>query len=805
MNYYPHQIRVAELVLAGKNIILQAPTGAGKTRAALLPYLESMNTLSDVHGVLPTKCIYSVPMRVLANQFQKAYQKDVDSYAKRDGLDPITVKIQTGETSEDKQFAANLIFATIDQTLSSFLISPYSLSRRQANLNAGAVAGSYLIFDEFHLFDPDSTLPTSLHMLKMLKEIVPFVLMTATFSQNMLAALADELDAVVVGNSPEERAEFADLPSQKKVRFYHTVDDLLTAEAVLDKHQRRSLVICNTVERARKLFEDISEMNPNAEVLLLHSQLLGDDRKARENSIRTHFGQGNHDGDFIVVSTQAIEVGVDMSSTALHTELAPANAIIQRAGRCARYEREKGDIFIYAQALKKGEVVDLREDVLPYQGQGKVITKTWEAFEGYCGQALNFDAEQTILSHAHAEQDARIVQTLREGSRNHRQSIYAVMRGDTGSDAKNLIRQVIAQPITIHSNPHEVAKNPFVYPSFSLHPGTVQKMVEAWLDERENDWQVAVILENDKEFEHDSQANEERYYAEKVNDKKAGWMARLLVVHPSLATYDEILGLVTDRGGVWEAALPEKAASNQEGRNYGYQLESYERHIELVYKAFKEYWPESLWAASRLEQRFGWAEGSVTKAAELAVLLHDVGKLSKDWQNWVRKYQAAIVKADLDKAHPTEKGQVYAHTDYRSDDVRYQEIQRASGKRAWHAVEGALAVLPIVADALKNPALSQAVISAIARHHAAHSDSYGDFQLDADSIKHIRTTLPNNLSLDLGKLLGLTTAIQTGYSDPKRYIAEPNDESGAYLAYLLIVRALRRADGRGTERGALEP
>lgn len=37
---YPHQQRAYDLLRAGKNVILQAPTGSGKTRAAIYPFLK---------------------------------------------------------------------------------------------------------------------------------------------------------------------------------------------------------------------------------------------------------------------------------------------------------------------------------------------------------------------------------------------------------------------------------------------------------------------------------------------------------------------------------------------------------------------------------------------------------------------------------------------------------------------------------------------------------------------------------------------------------------------------------------------
>ena len=81
---YPFQERVAEILLAGRNVILQAPTGSGKTMAALYPFLHHR-----AHGEsFPAKCLYSVPMRVLANQFVAEF---------RDRVSHACVEIQVGQ------------------------------------------------------------------------------------------------------------------------------------------------------------------------------------------------------------------------------------------------------------------------------------------------------------------------------------------------------------------------------------------------------------------------------------------------------------------------------------------------------------------------------------------------------------------------------------------------------------------------------------------------------------------------------------------------------------------------------------
>jgi len=161
---------------------------------------------------------------VLANQFWDEYQDRTLNFG---FTRPLDVTIQTGGRPEDPRLEGNLIFTTIDQTLSNFLNIPYSLSLGQGNLNAGAVLSSYLVFDELHLFDPDTSLPTTIHLLRLLRGIAPFIAMTATLSGQMIEALSRELHAEPLVLLPEELAA---MPSQQKTRRVNTVEAGLVAE-----------------------------------------------------------------------------------------------------------------------------------------------------------------------------------------------------------------------------------------------------------------------------------------------------------------------------------------------------------------------------------------------------------------------------------------------------------------------------------------------------------------------------------------------------------------------------------------------
>ena len=130
------------------------------------------------------------------------------------------------------------------------------------------------------------------------------------------------------------------------------------ATFVTSKHQPGSLtlVIVNTVDRARALFEAIrrlylppkpkgrgkatvaSEPTPSPDLRLIHSRFRPKEREAWRDwltqdaeSLRRENPLGR-----IVVSTQVVEAGVDISARTMITELAPWPSLVQRFGRCNR-------------------------------------------------------------------------------------------------------------------------------------------------------------------------------------------------------------------------------------------------------------------------------------------------------------------------------------------------------------------------------------------------------------------------------------------------------------------------------------
>ena len=801
---YPYQTHVAELLLSGRSVVLQAPTGAGKTTAALLPFLHAWREDSNEH--FPGKCVYVVPMRVLAHQFVDEYKDRARSFGRR-FRGHLNVQIQTGDQQDDRRFEGDLIFCTIDQFLSSYLTMPYSLPKRLANFNAGAMVGTYLVFDEFHLLDPNSTLPTTLYALKQLCSLAPILLMTATFSREMLDVLARELSAEVV-LVPQDQAraiEMRDNARQPRERIWNVSDGLLSAEAVLTAHHTRSLAICNTVKRAQELFRELrrlkQEKNLDVELLLLHSRFLKDDRRKIEETLKTRFGkEADCVGSVIAVATQTIEVGVDITSEILHTELAPASAMIQRAGRCARFPGEQGQVIVYPveEYLPYGKTKDDPDDDPAWVAEMK---KALDWLKANGGKSFDFETEQVLVNTVAAPRDRQILEELSAGRHKRAEEIHQVLIGDrewSRNDSRLLVRDADSRLVVIHSKPDELVSNPLSATGFNLPTLTLYGMIKSWMErEADVEWRVKYLVEAKSDESADEYRTE--YGWKEMTDASLLWSTRALVVNPALAGYWPDEGFVAERGdSEFQSTLPPDATT-QTWEGTTYRLESYEDHVRRVLSAFERLvLPEIQFSAGALEQAANWQPGSVLRAAWLVCLFHDVGKLDKRWQLWARAYQKQI-------GRPVKPDFAAAHTDSTPTNEVHKKAEKAiHGKypKPPHASQSARAVAMILKQAVGDELLLRAAISAISRHHGPFTAECKAYSLESQADAHIRATLdfvPGEVKQSID-VKSLKSEIKT----TQGVLLVPPDETWGWLAYTLLARGLRQADQEGTAIGSKE-
>jgi CRISPR-associated endonuclease/helicase Cas3 len=821
---YPYQETVKNHIQSRQSVILQAPTGAGKTRASLAPFIEAFFDFKPEQ--FPKKCIYSVPMRTLANQFEAEYEHLAASY-QRVFDRTINVTIQTGERPEDPKLEGDLIFTTIDQTLSNFLCIPYALSTGQANINAGAIVSSYLVFDEFHLFPPEA-LATTLAILKLLKGITPFLLMTATFSATMLTDLSQQLGAVVIPQ-PEDRAALQALPSQQKERRYFAVDNLLTAESVIQHHPRgeqsRSIAICNTVQRAQKLFEAINQAKPaGTEVKLLHSRFYKEDRTGKEEWLRREFGKDKSKyqvNSAILVATQVVEVGLDITSSVLHTELAPANAILQRAGRCARYQGESGNVYIYRLPEKENRQGQLELQYAPYKEEKEICQKAWAVFQEQSGQTFTFVDEQNLLSEVHGPADARLLQKLEDSRQAHKEMMQSAMGFQDRGLAAELIRSVNNREVIVHPNPRADVdekdptklKNPWRWQSFSLFAGSVDgafdRLQELAEEIEHEEWIMMRLVLRKPEGLEEWEKGEEAYDWVPVYDKSQLRGALLVAVHPHLADYDSEIGFQIGVASNKNWCVRERAKKpNRNDRRYTYQQETYLEHIAGLYRAYQQKWwdkkakkwrlplsVEMAYAFAQTEQRLGLPTGLFEKVTGYVIAGHDLGKLGQGWQAWVHRWQALIKNEVAPEV-------MLAHTDYDGSvehDRLQKKVKKEIGPRPPHAAESAYGLLPVsLALTGNNMHIVRAINTAIACHHTAtHQGNVKTFR-PAEQAKAALQEAFALIGLGDVSLEPITWSFEEN-TDLGKYLAEPDKTIHQMLPYLLLARVLRLADQRSQQ------
>lgn len=856
MSLYPYQQEVKRLLQSGKSVILQAPTGAGKTRAALAPFIEAFFDLPET--AFPQQCLYSVPMRVLANQFLREYEQRVKSYHRvYRPQKALTLSIQTGEFPDDPKFESDLVFTTVDQTLSSLLGVPYSLSQSQANLNAGAVLGSYLVFDEFHLF-PQEAIETLLQLLKALSPLTPFLLMTATFSTAMLYELGNWLGAEIVRLSEEEvyAIETAGGRLPRKARRYHLRDKVLNAEDIQGVNASRTLAVCNTVKRASQLYEALLQLGyqplpfhrisdeiyeelrgaksheerrkfseqavkillenllnaPETPwVMLLHSRFERPHRLVKEELLQTLWGkegiQKFPQPRLTVVATQVVEVGLDISAEALYTEVAPASSVFQRAGRCARYAGEQGEVYIYQVPLnKKGE-----PDYSPYltKAEREIIARSWDSFSRRDAQVLHFDQEQSVIDETHMEADRANLRHMQENAANVWSLITAAMAyGDVSVRAELIRRNLSSRTVIVYDAPppsQPIDVNPYRYEGFSLHIGSLKGELEALYrlrDEIGLDWALRYPVPIKDEEESRTPVTYRWLDVESEDDLS---QSLLFAIHPRLVAYDVERGfrLGIAGNGYTSPTQPSRFRSEYEG----YQLESYQEHIGNMVKVFERGpWQRRLrWASNRLEthpdERWRLPAGALERAVRLSFILHDLGKLDVRWQKWAATYQELL----------TGQRPVFliAHTEWDSKNPLHREVQQKAGRKCakpkTHAGEGAEAAARILWEALgkAHRGLYKAAFTAIARHHSPLLDAAEVYELHPKTQECLVQTFGAVGDPEGEKLASHVRwkRVEQGKLDENRLLRPFHEDPLLWwFLYFLIVRNLRLCDGYSQER-----
>ncbi|MBC7362589.1 MAG: CRISPR-associated helicase Cas3' [Candidatus Aminicenantes bacterium] len=353
---YKHQLDLWEKIRALEfPILLKAPAGSGKTEAVLAPFLSQF--VESKFYIAP-RLIYVLPMRVLVNNIAERIQ----NYAQQ--ISPhISVKIQHGDVPDSPFFLSDIVVTTLDQFLYGFARASHQVGHH-IDIPAGSIASSLVVFDEAHMYRDEFTFSIMRALMEILHQSnVPFVLMSATIPESLERSLFENIplsDNQKIIGDVKTGAQIR--TSIEQTALYENGNVYISNE-ILDKiKNKKTLIVVNQVKRAQKIYSYIKDsLNLNdSSIVLLHSRFTRKDRRAHEEkalSLLPHKENGGlviPKNTGIVVSTQVLEAGIDFSAELLLTELAPADSLIQRAGRCARYEGEEGEMIIFPVEEEKG-------------------------------------------------------------------------------------------------------------------------------------------------------------------------------------------------------------------------------------------------------------------------------------------------------------------------------------------------------------------------------------------------------------------------------------------------------------------
>jgi len=376
--------------------LIRIPTGMGKTLGVLATW--AWHRLRRQDDAWPRRLVWCLPMRVLVEQTHDEARHALDRLGLLwDGTDDhkgrVGVHRLMGGVAPDGDWSlfpeeSAVLIGTQDMLLSRALNRGYASGRARWPLEFGLLSHDALwVMDEVQLMDVGLATSAQLqafHDQDAAKGFRPRLTwwMSATLQPAWLKSVDTESrhdDWIRVPSiipADQRSKELGSISKRLTLANIDSMDTKAFAECALDQHRelaeseygRITLVVCNTVDRACDTFDALSRLAPAQQIELVHGRF----RPAERIPWRERF-LGREacrvGADRIIVATQVVEAGVDITAGCVLTDLAPWPSLVQRFGRCARYGGS-GNVV----------VVDRGRDektALPYSTQE--LAAAWEA------------------------------------------------------------------------------------------------------------------------------------------------------------------------------------------------------------------------------------------------------------------------------------------------------------------------------------------------------------------------------------------------------------------------------------------
>jgi CRISPR-associated endonuclease/helicase Cas3 len=337
----PHGYQ-ARIARDGLPDVVEAATGTGKTGVILAWLWRLLYGPEPDRAETPRRLVYALPQRSLVEQVAREAERWVANLGLTGEVAVHVVMGGEGKTQGDwrqNMHQPAIVVGTVDSLVSKALNRGYGIGRGIYPIDFALVTnGAHWVIDEIQLC-PEST--TTLRQLAGFARTAewqpaePFGLtcMSATVDRDRLLTVDNSAEPDVLRILPEERTgELAvRLNAARTVRRLDAepgaYDKIASTAAALHRDGTLTLVVVNTVDAARAVYKALAKQP--AERMLLHSRFRGADRKRLMERLTDGTSR-------IVVATQVVEAGIDISASVLIAEAAPWPSLVQRAGRCNR-------------------------------------------------------------------------------------------------------------------------------------------------------------------------------------------------------------------------------------------------------------------------------------------------------------------------------------------------------------------------------------------------------------------------------------------------------------------------------------
>ncbi|MEM3781436.1 MAG: ATP-dependent helicase [Candidatus Micrarchaeaceae archaeon] len=409
----PPQKYSFKLIREGKNLLITAPTGSGKTFSAFMAILSDLMDMAE-KGELEDKtyCIYISPLRALDNDIYKNLKEPLDEiYAKLgDRVKRITVGVRTGDT-EQKERQRQLvrppnILVTTPESIAILL----NAKRFSENLKNA----KYVVIDEIHELANNKRGVHLALSLERLTELSGRELIRIGIGATLYPL--EEAARFLVGCKPTGEARdcyVIDATWEKRMQYQaiSPVSDLINAPdakvegaiyRLLDKiikENKATLIFTNTRSGTeRVVYNLMSKFKYGEEDLAAHHGSLSRETRLE---VEEMLKKGKLK---CVVSSTSLELGIDIGAIDDVVQLGSPKSVtraIQRIGRSGHgfYDVAKGEIIVtnrddlvecsvmlYAaknRHLDSFSVPKNALDVLAQHIVGMSLTKKWRVDDAY--------------------------------------------------------------------------------------------------------------------------------------------------------------------------------------------------------------------------------------------------------------------------------------------------------------------------------------------------------------------------------------------------------------------------------------